>query len=57
MKFNFSEVYQDRISIIDEQMKKARLKKDWTSYKRLKWEKERLQQTIKNLPAAKEGRV
>lgn len=57
MRFNVKEIYQDRIIIIDEQMKKARLKKDWTSYKRLKWEKERLQQTIKNLPPTKEGRV
>jgi len=57
MKFNVLETYQDRIIIIDEQMKKAQLKKDWTSYKRLKWEKERLQQTIKNLPPTKGRRV
>ena len=57
MRFNVKEIYQDRIIIIDEQMKKARLKKDWTSYKRLKWEKERLQQTIKNLPTSEEGRA
>ena len=57
MRFNVKEIYQDRIIIIDEQIKKARLKKDWTSYKRLKWEKERLQQTIKNLPPTKGRRV
>jgi len=57
MRFNVKEIYEDRIIILDEQMKKARLKKDWTSYKRLKWEKERLQQTIKNLPPTKGRRV
>lgn len=57
MRFNVKEIYQDRIIIIDEQMKKARLKKDWTSFYRLKAEKERLLQTIKNLPTTKERRV
>lgn len=50
MKFNVSDIYKDRLEVIEQQQRQARLRKDWISFYRLKAEKKRLQQTIKNPP-------
>lgn len=56
MKFDVLKIYEERLSIIDKQMKNARYKRNWGRHKELKREKDRLNEILnkrKNPPKAK----
>lgn len=56
MKISFKEVYKDRISEIDKQIKSAILNKKWTEKAKLEAEKVDLQNKIKVIEGMQHGR-
>lgn len=60
MKLDVLGIYIDRIKVIEDQQRKAQLKKNWPVYYRLKSEKETLQQIInkkRTLPTISRDRL
>lgn len=51
MKYNIAEIYQGRIEEIDRQLKGYIFKKQWYMVKKLKAEKERLEESIRKIQA------
>ncbi len=54
MKFNISEIYQDRIKEIDKQLRAYVHLKNWNKVKQLRDEKKELMQKIQRMQAKEE---